>query len=499
MAQSEGKIGSLFYGMTLDTSEFKKNLKDARKKLGETGKWFRTGFASMAKSGALLATAAVAASTAMLVFSKNVLEATNAQLILADSIGATQEEVAGLELSTQKWGVETNMVIDKMREAGGLSKFKDMAEQVKTAGSEVEQLAMAQKLFGNEGLKMLPLLQQGAQGFANMEAEARALGLALSPEQIAKSRVAWEEYESTIMSIKGLGKQIGTAFLEPLGLVAAGAKSFIATFKTDIIAGFTLMSDVIAGFIRGAFDLFTTYGIPFINGFISFAGQIGDAFSTLFEWMSPATNSVLGGLGSLFSGVTAFISTFKQSLIIGIATPIQFILRSAFSLLRTFLDKLGDLLTKMAFGLAHLKVISEKTAEGVALTFGDADQSLKRAGDALSKPFTAAIDTAMEEMVNIFIDQDKKNSSQVDKFKGIIGNFEMKFGAQLVKLPVIAVNAAKEMAISVSEKMSGMILSGSQAEQNIINQTQDKMVQLATKSLRTQEKMLAELQATESF
>ena len=70
---------------------------------------------------------------------------------------------------------------------------KKIADQVQGAGDEMAQLAKAQELLGNEGLKLLPILQQGASGFAAMEQEAVALGLALSPEQVAESRVAWEE------------------------------------------------------------------------------------------------------------------------------------------------------------------------------------------------------------------------------------------------------------------------------------------------------------------
>ena len=41
MAKSSGKAGSLFYGMTLDTKEFKKSLKDARKAMKSTGEAIR--------------------------------------------------------------------------------------------------------------------------------------------------------------------------------------------------------------------------------------------------------------------------------------------------------------------------------------------------------------------------------------------------------------------------------------------------------------------------
>jgi hypothetical protein len=62
-------------------------------------------------------------------------------------------------------------------------------------------MAKAQELLGNEGLKLLPILQQGASGLKSMEMEARALGLALSPEQIQQNNIAWGQFENTMLKV----------------------------------------------------------------------------------------------------------------------------------------------------------------------------------------------------------------------------------------------------------------------------------------------------------
>ncbi len=115
MAQSSGKAGSLFYGMTLDTKDFKKRLKDARKTLKKAGEEMRQSFTMIGKGFAVVGTAAAAGTAGMFAFAKSTAEATNEQILLADSIGATQSEIAGLELASTRWGVETSMLIDKMR------------------------------------------------------------------------------------------------------------------------------------------------------------------------------------------------------------------------------------------------------------------------------------------------------------------------------------------------------------------------------------------------
>ena len=123
MAKSSGKAGSLFYGMTLDTKDFKKRLKDVRKSLKSAGEEMRETLSAIGTGFTVVGTAVAAGATGILAFTKATAEANNEQILLANSIGATQSEIAGLQLATDRWGVESDMVIDKMREFGGIDEF----------------------------------------------------------------------------------------------------------------------------------------------------------------------------------------------------------------------------------------------------------------------------------------------------------------------------------------------------------------------------------------
>jgi hypothetical protein len=470
-----GNFGTLSWGMGLDTKDFKKKMKDIRKNTKTFGKNMSLSFLKIGGAFAAVGIAAGAAGAAILLFTKNSLEATNAQILLADSIGVTQGDIAALELSATKFGVSQDMLIDKMREFGGLDEFNKIAEQVKNAGDETAQLAMAQSLLGNEGLKLLPILQQGSDGFAAMKREASELGLALSPVQIEESRVAWEQYEDTILNLKGLGTQLAQAFLKPLGLISAAAEGFIKTFKTDLITGFKFVSKGMENLIMGAINIFIKFGIPFINSFISFAGQIGGAFQTLFDFLSPATNSAIGGLVSMFNSVTDFIATFKQSLIIGITKPIQAVVRGAFGLLQKLFLGMRDMLAPILFGLVEVGAISDKTAQGLVNQFGDLATELHLQGVKIAKPFADAQKQAEKDMKRILTDKYKKDQKQQTRFKGIIGEFTTNFGKALdnaAKVPAKVVAAALEA--SVSEKFSGLALSGSQEEASLKNTSKNR-------------------------
>lgn len=465
-----GNFGTLSWGMGLETAEFKKKMKAIRKSTKKFGQEMTDQFKTIAKGGAIVGTAFAVAGAGLLVFTKESLEAVNAQLLLADSIGSTQQEIAGLTLLTEKWGVDTDMLIDKMREFGGLEEFKKLADDVKNAGSAQDQLNKSVELFGGEGAKMLPVLQQGAAGFEAMAKEAKELGLALSPKQIGESRVAWEQYQDTLLNIKGLGTQIGQAFLKPLGLISAAAEGFIKIFKTDIIAGFQLISDSMTGLVMGAIDVFTQFGIPFINSFILFANQIGSAFETLFNFLSPATNSAIGGLTSMFDTVTDFIATFKQSMIIGITKPIEFIVRGAFGLLSKLARSMRDTLAPIIFGLVEVGAMSDKTAQNVINQIGDLSTELHLRGLELSKPFADAQKQAEKDMTKILTEKFKKDQKQQLKFKGIIGEFTTNFGNALENAAKVPAKIVKE-ALSVSDKFAGLALSGSQEEASLRNTT----------------------------
>lgn len=489
MAQEKGKVGSLFFGMTLDANPFKKNLKKAQKQLKQAGKDMRESFAKIAKAGATIGAAFVGAGTGLLFFAKNTAEATNEQLLLADSIGATQEQIAGLDLAAQKLGVDQGMLIDKMREFGGIDEFKRLADQVKGAGDEQAQLNKALEIFGGEGAKILPVLQQGAAGLANMEAEARRLGLALSPEQIEKSRAAWSTYEETLVNLKGLGKQIGTALLEPFGLAAAGLGSFIETFREDIISTFKFISDVFSRFIRDSIGRFIKFTIPMINGLMVFAQALGDTFADIFNFLDSAGESTFSSIGDFFLGFIEFIATFKQTFIAGVSGAISSVLQFAFNSLAKFSDFLGDMVATISAGLETAGALESGTTEAISDSFNEQFINLKKMGRDLAKPFKIAQDDAIDEASKILERLAKKNEKDQKTFKKGMESFEALFAGTAEKTAKAAANVSKEIKAERSEKRTGAIVSGSAEEARILNAQNDKNLQIQQKQLKAQQSM----------
>ncbi len=484
MAESKGKVGSLFYGMSLKTKDFKKNLKQARKNVGKIGREIVADFKKIGKAGALIGAGMGAGTAALMLFTKASLDAIKAQVILAESIGSTQGEIAGLELFTQTMGVETQMVIDKMREFGGLDQFKTMAEQVKNAGDEQAQLNKSIELFGNEGTKMLPILQQGAEGFAKMEKKALDLGLALSPEQVEKSRVVWEQLSDTWDHIRGVATQIGQSLMKPLGLALAAIKSFTKAFKSEILGGFESLGATVESFMKGTINLFVKFGIPFINGFINGAMQIGQAFATLFNWLTPAGDSAFGSLSGFFTKVVDFLATIKSSLTFGIAKTLEGLTNGIFKAITFFHKFIGQQVQTLAFMLESAGLEGEGFGQAVADEFGDQRAALTKMQRSFTKPLVQVQKTAFKEMVSTLTDQMSKNKKFTKIFMKGIDEFSMKLEKAEEKTAVKTADIVAKAAIGVSKQMIGMISSGSQEEQNILNKKQDKNLVIQTKQLK---------------
>ena len=212
---STGSIGTLSWSAKLDSNEFKKGVKRVKKEMQEAQKSISASIKVIA-SGFAAATAAVGGlASGLAILTKETADTINAQDILAKSIGSTQAEIAGLELSANALGVSYDQLIDKVREIGGVDEFKKLAEQVASAKTETAQMAVAQAALGNEGLKLLPILQRGAAGLANFEKEALKLGFALPEDEVNALVSAWEKYEAIQFRIIGLTRKLA-ADLAPI-------------------------------------------------------------------------------------------------------------------------------------------------------------------------------------------------------------------------------------------------------------------------------------------
>lgn len=344
-------IGALHVKLGLDTAQFSNGLKTAQGKLSGFGK--TAGFALAAA-----ATAAAAAGVAIAAGVKSAIDA-------ADELGKTAQKVGvGVEaLSRLKYAGElADVSLDQL--SGGLKKlsvnmaevaagggdkaatafrtlgvavtdaagnlrgsdavFADVAEKFAGMRDGAQKTALAVALFGKSGSDLIPLLNAGRDGLAEMGAEADALGVTIT----ANTAAAAEQFNDNLTRLKAAGTGVTTTLaaglapalasitdglvhatkgagimdgvskalgftLKLLASVAVGVTSAIAWMANGLSAAGKIVMQVFRGDFAGAAK---TYGEAFKKQFVTF-GDAGAAIQKIWSNAGAQAKAVAPSVG----------------------------------------------------------------------------------------------------------------------------------------------------------------------------------------------------------
>ena len=115
----------------------------------------------------------------------------------------------------------------------------DLADKFSAMPDGADKAALAVKLFGKEGLSIIPLLNQGREGITSLMEEARRLGLVLS-EDAARASEAFNDNLTRLSSVtEGVRRQIGAAVIPILADLTAEmflAKTATGSLSNELIA-----------------------------------------------------------------------------------------------------------------------------------------------------------------------------------------------------------------------------------------------------------------------
>jgi uncharacterized phage infection (PIP) family protein YhgE len=109
----------------------------------------------------------------------------------------------------------------KVRDSSGNLKsytdiLGDLADEFKQMPDGPEKVAKALDIFGRSGESLLPLLDKGRAGVADLHNEFNRLGILIDKETIEKLRKADEEFERLEARLSSLGKKIMAEVVPPL-------------------------------------------------------------------------------------------------------------------------------------------------------------------------------------------------------------------------------------------------------------------------------------------
>jgi len=286
-----------------------------------------------------------------------------------------------------------------------VTRFGQVAEGIRNLDSAADQSAVADKIFGGGGVKLLPLLKEGQLGIDALRAEARRLGIVLDGEAVEASAKFQDSLLGAQLTFKAIRDEIGVAFLpvfnEMLDAFTESAvviRPFLKTFLTflDRTVGlrnalFALVA--IAGALTaalGGLSVLALIGaaIPAISAFAAAVAAvtsalgigliplvllIGAAIVSLAISLSPAIAAiailglVIEDLVVYFQGGNSAIGEFIDTFI-NLPGVIGASLR--------FLRSLGDLFGSLAnLGLV-LAGVAQRSLPGALTVLGGALESL---------------------------------------------------------------------------------------------------------------------------
>lgn len=346
------RVGRLFVDLLARTASFESGLDKSRRK---SRKFSKGVTADLKKVGIGFAALGAAAAVGLGVLVKKSIDAADNLSKLAQKTGISVESLSGLAFAADQSGIDLETLSARMvnlarrakegdrgvlsyRQAfdklgislrdnnGQLKGTEELLLEVADSFSQMEdgtlKAALATDLFSNQGVALIPFLNQGAAGIRKMKDEAAELGLIMDTE----TALGAERFNDNLGKLQGALTGIGNTIL------------------AETAPMMVLLSDSMVDFVKE-----------------------GDGAKKLAQ-----------GIASAFKQIAIFVSattTTMQIALIGVGTPIQ-----------AFLELLRAPFTGTLAGvtavLAQARIEMEKIAETGALQLVRLSEGLTKVGEA---------------------------------------------------------------------------------------------------------------------
>lgn len=132
------------------------------------------------------------------------LEAALSRLSVASA--KAEQGAKGPSAAFRSLGIDVRDAEGKVKSLEQL--LPEIANKFKAMPDGPREAAVAVALFGREGRKMLPILNEGAEGIDNLRAEAKRLGLSIGSETAAAAGVFNDNIDRILGNVRGLANSI---------------------------------------------------------------------------------------------------------------------------------------------------------------------------------------------------------------------------------------------------------------------------------------------------
>lgn len=219
--------------------------------------------------------------------------------VLSRNIGLSANGVGESVEVFKSLGVSLKDSTGKIRPAGAV--FEELVSKLDKIKSPAERAALASKLFGDSGAKLIPLMQgewrtlengqqvwvSAAQRLEELAAKKRRFGL-VTQEQAAASALFMDQWDNIGEALTGLSTVIGATLLPLFGPVLEGMSDWIAGNKEMLGSG-------IGEFAEFLLDVGGAIGslVDAVGGLGPALGMLGTVFGPLVIAMAPVSAAVV--------------------------------------------------------------------------------------------------------------------------------------------------------------------------------------------------------------
>lgn len=187
--------------------------------------------------------------------------------------------------------------------------FNAVVAAISKLPNPAQQAAAAVSLFGKSGVELVPIFQEGATYLQQMTAEAKRLGIVLSPQQTAGVAALDDSLQKTQLTLQSFAARVVAELAPALTRAAEEASTFIASIDVKDIASAltTTVSNLAKVFQLLADSAAPLAGniLPLIGGYLAFINRqvVASGIANLSREFLEATASAYRFAGS--AGVAA--------------------------------------------------------------------------------------------------------------------------------------------------------------------------------------------------
>jgi phage-related protein len=291
-------ISSLDVLLKGNTSNLDQALDKSTQKVKDFGKEGSGGLSLLQVGLAGIAAAATAAGVAFASFVSGRMNAIEETHHLSEELGISTNALIGLQHAASQSGVDAETLRGALEHLSHTGQTTDQAFSKIFAADPANRAKIAFEEFGRSGVKLLPMLKDGAEGLKNMAAEAQDMGITLSDKDIAAVEAGNQAWKRMGDAMNGIGNRIAV-MVAPMLEKAADVITYVFQAVQEGISNAQPYLVAIWDTASAFFSMLGEMATPMVEGIVSVIGewnkQLGDSGFT-FENVKTVILACLFGL-----------------------------------------------------------------------------------------------------------------------------------------------------------------------------------------------------------